>query len=77
MSSTLPTLARKRYDGAPTRSDSSHIINRRKRGVQEGLPFSALRIVALYVECAFFHGEALLDASTGTAFNVECTDGLP
>ena len=28
-------------------------------------------IGALYVECGFFHGEALLGASTGTAFNVE------
>jgi hypothetical protein len=28
-------------------------------------------ITALYVECGFFHGDALLGAGTGTAFNVE------
>jgi hypothetical protein len=28
-------------------------------------------IIALYVECEFFHGDALLGANTGTAFNVE------
>jgi hypothetical protein len=32
---------------------------------------TAFPIVALYVECGFFQGDALLGASIGTAFNIE------
>jgi hypothetical protein len=32
---------------------------------------TAFPIVALYVECGFFHGDVLLGTSIGTAFNIE------
>jgi hypothetical protein len=32
---------------------------------------TTLPIVALYVECGFFHGDALLGASIGAAFNID------